>query len=75
MKKQYHISYAGSFRANIALYHDGAQTHIVTLWDDDVDDSIEKLEKDGYTRGFTKEEVEQARKEYGYLRDNCIEGE
>lgn len=75
MKKQYHISYAGSFRANIALYHDGAQTAIVTFWNDDLDENIEKLEQVGYTRCFTKEEVAQARKEYEYLRDNCIEGE
>lgn len=74
MRKQYYLSRGGSFFSYITLYHDGVEVSTEKIWDDELFDHIEHLDKQGYTRGFSKAAVEKARKEYEYLRDNLIEG-
>jgi hypothetical protein len=75
MKKQYHTSYAGFRRTRIDVYHDGVKIASEIFWDDDGDAQIEHLEKQGYTLGYTRDEIEQAERELKNSKDNLIEGE
>lgn len=74
MKKQYYLSRAASFCNKVTLYHDGVEVSTEKIWDDELFDYIEHLREQGYTRGFSENVVEKARKEYEHLRDNLIEG-
>ena len=74
MKKQYYFSCSATFCSYITLYHDGVKVSTEKIYADELFDYIERLEKQGYTRGFSKNAVEEARKEYEHLRDNLIEG-
>jgi hypothetical protein len=74
MRKQYYLTRDASFLNNIAIYHDGVKVGTERIWDDELYDYIAQLQQQGYTRGFSKDTVEKARKEYEHLRDNLIEG-
>ena len=74
MKRQYRTSDAGAFRTRIDIYHDGTKISTEIFWDDEADAQVEHLEEQGYTRGFTRAEVESAEKFFKNLQDNCIEG-
>lgn len=74
MKKQYHTSYAGFRRTRIDIYHDGIKIGNKTFWDDEADAQIEHLEKQGYTLGFTRDEIEKAERQLENSKNNLIEG-
>ena len=67
MRKQYVVSKGPTFRVWIATYHDGVKLQNDKVWLDDYDDFTQKLEKDGYERAYTKEEVQEAKEEYERL--------
>lgn len=64
MKKQYVVSKGPTFRVWIATYHDGVLMREDKIWLDDLDDYTVKLERDGYEKAYTKEEVQEAKEEY-----------
>ena len=61
MKRQYRYYETKTFRYNIELYHDGKFIESYMVWfGDELDNEIARLEEQGYTYGFTEEEVEEA---------------
>ncbi len=67
MRKQYVVSKGPTFRVWITTYHDGVKNRMDKVWLDDFDDFTRKLEKDGYERAYTREEVQEAKEEYERL--------
>lgn len=73
MNRQYRYYETTSFRYNIELYHDGKFIKVYKVWfGDELDNEIDRLEEQGYTYGFTEEEVEEARCRYERLLKNKI---
>ena len=72
MKKQYTIISHDWSKEIVKTYHDGKIEVTKLLWLDEVNEYIEQLEKDGYTFGYTQEQVNQARQDYEYKRANMI---
>lgn len=74
MKKQYRSQHTYSFKVFIYLYHDGELVETKKFWEDDEYlNFIESLELNGYTYGYKKEEVEEAKKRYEYMLNNMID--
>ena len=61
-----------SFRHKIELYHDGKIVEVRTVWSTDLEDELDKVEKQGYTYGFTKKEVEKTKQQYERMLKNII---
>ena len=72
MRKQYTIIDDVWSKKIVKTYHDGKIEETKLLWLNEVDEYIEQLEKDGYTFGYTQEQVNQARQDYEYKRANMI---
>lgn len=74
MKKQYRSQHTYGFRVFIYLYHDGELIETKKFWEDDeYFNFIDNLKENGYTYGYKKEEVEEARVRYECMLDNMIE--
>lgn len=72
MKKQYSVVDFGFARCNVTLYHNGIMVEQKKMWEDEAQDYIDKLEDEGYTHGYTSEEVENARNNYEWRLENMI---
>ena len=73
MKKQMrYIPYKWPYTI-IQIYHDGQLVEEKILIQDEVGDYIEGLEQQGYTKGYTKQEVEESRQIYENQLANIIE--
>lgn len=72
MKKQYRYYETTSFKYDIELWHDGSFFNTHEVWVDELDDEITRLEKQGYTYGYTEYEVEQAKLIYERRLENII---
>lgn len=64
MRKQYVVSKGPTFRVWVATYHDGVLMRQDKVWIDDFDDFTVKLEREGYEKAYTKEEVQKAKEDY-----------
>ena len=73
MKKQYRYHEIASFKYAIKLYHDAKLINTREVWLSELYDEVDKLEEQGYTYGFTKDEVEKARLQYEAKLKNIIE--
>jgi hypothetical protein len=76
MKKQYRISELDWKTWRIDIYHDGtkiASETYLRIQDDEYNDRLDELEEQGYTYGYTIEEVENAKKLYEHKLKNIIE--
>ena len=72
MKKQYRIVERHWPYYNIILYHDGVK---VATRDSDqmmIGTDTDKLEDEGYTYGYTDDEIEKARKKHEHKLENRI---
>ena len=56
----------------IQIYHDGQLVAEKLLFQDEVSDYVEELEQQGYTKGYTKLEVEQSKQIYENQLQNII---
>lgn len=72
MKKQYRLFETLSFRYNIELYHDGEFVEAYKVWQDELSDEIDKLKEQGYTYGYTKDEVSEAKLRYERMLESII---
>lgn len=72
MKKQYRYYETLSFRYAVEIYHDGERVDTYKRWQDELLDEINKLKEQGYTYGFTEEEVETAKCQYERILKNKI---
>lgn len=73
MRRQYRfLEYIG-FQWIIQLYHDGKPVESYKVYVDEIEDTEETLLADGYTLGYTKREVEGAKKRYEEMLENIIQ--
>lgn len=72
MKKQYRNTDSLFYRCYLYIYHDGILVDTKRYWYDELYEEIEKLEQDGYTYGYTREEVEKAKQKYENMLENVI---
>lgn len=72
MRMQYKICAATSFKYYIFVYHDGEYVMSYEVWLDKLDEELNKLENQGYIRGFSKKEVENAYRQYELMKENII---
>ena len=73
MKKQYRYN-AGCFgKYYLYIYNDGKLIEKKILWGDEFDEEVDKLIDDGYTYGFTNDEVENAKQKYERMLLNVID--
>ena len=72
MKKQYYIEQGKGFRVDIVLYHDGVEVDRIKTWEGNTFDFLRNLKTDGYTRGYLKEDVDEAYDEYLFQLQNII---
>ena len=74
MKKQYKYKHTSRLMVYVQLYHDGKLIETKkALEGDEVWDMLDKLESDGYTYGYTKDEVEKEKRKYEHMLANIIE--
>lgn len=72
MRLQYrYFEYIG-FRYIVRLYCDGWLVKSYKVWLDELDDEIDKIESEGYTYGYTEDELDKARAHYENVLDNVI---
>ena len=72
MKKQYRIEALSFAKCVVILYHDGVEVERNRMWEDECDDYVDKLEDEGYTFGYSVDEVENARKNYEWRLEDII---
>ena len=73
MKKQYDY-YEGRWPYyEIILYNDGVKVAVERKDLLQLDKYLEELKTEGYTRGYTEEDVEKARKRWEHIYENRIE--
>ena len=75
MKKQYRTDELDWKTWRIYIYHDGVKVGSETylrIQDDEYNDRLDELEEQGYTYGYTPEEVENAKKLYEHKLKNII---
>lgn len=73
MKKQYDYYECRWPNYEIVLYHDGEKVGVERVSLLERDKHIEELEHQGYTQGYTNDDVEKARKRYEHMYENRIE--
>ena len=73
MRKQYNYADYIFGKKILYIYHDGKLVETKELWIDDFFDEVDKLEYDGYVLGYTKELVEEAKRQYERMLANIIE--
>ena len=72
MKLQYNISSYDTLKVMFNLYQDGKLTNVYPVYEDEEDIEIAKLEKQGYTYGYTEREVRRAKESYEYKLKRII---
>ena len=72
MKKQYHILKSAGFRHFISIYHDGWRVNAYSVWEDDLEAEIDKLEADGYTLGYIEKEILNLERRLLEMKRNVI---
>ena len=73
MKKQYDYYECRWPNYEIVLYHDGVKVGVERKGLLVLDEYLGLLENEGYTLGYTEEDVEKARKKWEYIYKNRIE--
>ena len=73
MRKQYDYYECRWPDYEVVLYHDGEKVVVERVSLLKRDKYIEELERQGYTQGYTKDDVEKARQRYEYMYENRIE--
>ena len=72
-KKQYHCIQNSSGRYVISTYHNGdLKTTIQIGYASEMKEYIQSLERQGYTRGYTSDEIEEAKQIYQEMLFNEI---
>ena len=70
--KQYRYSDATFGKHNLYVYNDGVLAGIKPCYTNELNYEIDRLEAMGYTYGYTKDEIEEARNTYERMLENAI---
>lgn len=73
MRKQYRIVERHWPYYNIILYHDGVEVEVRNSDQMVIGHDTDKLKSEGYTYGFTDNEIEKAREKYERMLENRID--
>ena len=73
MRKQYDCYETRWPNYEVVLYHDGNKVAVENKSLLAIDEYLEQLEAEGYTRGYTEEDVAKARKRWEHIYENRIE--
>lgn len=74
MLKQYRLTREHNFKQTLELYHDGELVSSRTLWVDEREETMEELEAEGYTYGYTAVEIHRQKKIYEMMLKDAIPG-
>ena len=72
MKKQYRCKYESWCKSRLYIYDNGFLIESKSLYNDEIENMIDRLEAEGYVYGYTKKEVENAKKRYEHMLENMI---
>lgn len=72
MKLQYRYAANNRLQFIVQLYCDGQLVNTYKVWQDKIDEEIDNLIKEGYTLGFTEEEIETEKYIYEEMLANII---
>ena len=73
MKKQYTVAKKSVYKMYVYLYHDDALIKTDEVWMGEVDEYIEKIELEGYVRGYTQEAFKAIEEKYHEAVQKYIE--
>ncbi len=73
MKKQYDYYECRWPSYEIILYHDGVKVGVERKDLLKLDEYLAELESEGYTLGYTEEDIEKARERWEHIYENRIE--
>lgn len=72
MKKQYRYYERSVFVYIIELFHDGELVTAYKKYTDELFDELDALEEQGYSHGYSKWQVEEAKERYEMMLKNVI---
>ena len=72
MKRQYRYYETVGFQYIIEIFNDGKRVSVKKVWGDELNEETSLLEALGYTYGYTREEVDDARLRYKHKLYNQI---
>lgn len=75
MRKQYRYADYTFGKKCLYIYHDGELVETKEVWIDEFSDEKDRLDDEGYTYGFTKAEIEEAKQRYETMLKNMLEKE
>lgn len=73
MKLQYALTDYVGLKTRIRTYQDGQLIRDYSIYDDEVNDEVDKLENEGYTFGYLPKVVNEAKREYEYKLSKMID--
>ena len=72
MKRQYRLYEMTPYNSKIDLYHGGVFIKQSKVWVNEIEKETYKLKSMGYTRAYTKDEVEEAKQTYLHMLENAL---
>ena len=73
MKLQYRFAEYMGFKWILEIYHDGKLIESLKLYVNELEEAEEKLLAEGYTYGYTEEEVAKYKEKYEEMLNNIIQ--
>lgn len=73
MKLQYALTDYVGLKTRIRTYQDGQLIRDYSIYYDEVNDEVDKLENEGYTFGYLPKVVNEAKREYEYKLSKMID--
>lgn len=71
-KKQYVLEPGATFRMWVSTYDNGKLIESRKLWEDEIFDYVEELQKQGFERAFTKKTIEKAEREWLSVKSKAL---
>ena len=71
-KKQYVLEPCAAFRMSVSTYDNGKLIESRKLWEDEIFDYVEELQKQGFERDFTKKVIDKAEREWLSIKSKAL---
>ena len=72
MRKQYTFYEGKTFKYCVELYHDGKLVKSMSVWQDELDDTITEIEHQGYRQGYTKQDIDRVNYQLEIMMEHYI---
>lgn len=73
MRLQYTFYESRTFKYHIELYQDGKLVDTIKVWQDELDDEIDRIERLGYRQGYTKQDIDRVKHQLDIMLEHYIE--